>query len=213
MPIEFRCTQCGKLLRTGDDTAGRQAQCPECGTIRTVPNPAEAQSPAIPSLAPLEGGGQPASGSPFAAVVGGETAYQSPVADMHEPSPAERVSGPATALMVFAILCIIMDSLIVLGALTGAVLILAGQIQPDDPSALFLCGFYVVWGLVFLAISIVVLMGARRMKNLTSYGFAMTAAILAMIPCLSSCWLIGLPFGIWAIVVLGDNSVKAAFRN
>ncbi len=30
MPIEFRCLQCGKLLRTGDDTAGKQAKCPEC---------------------------------------------------------------------------------------------------------------------------------------------------------------------------------------
>jgi len=37
MPIEFRCTQCNKLLRTGDDTAGKEARCPACGTVVTIP--------------------------------------------------------------------------------------------------------------------------------------------------------------------------------
>jgi phage FluMu protein Com len=37
MPIEFRCTQCQKLLRTQDDTAGKQAKCPVCGTLVLIP--------------------------------------------------------------------------------------------------------------------------------------------------------------------------------
>ncbi|MBN1591282.1 MAG: hypothetical protein JW888_17350 [Pirellulales bacterium] len=37
MPIEFRCTQCGKLLRTPDATSGQQAKCPACGAVITVP--------------------------------------------------------------------------------------------------------------------------------------------------------------------------------
>jgi uncharacterized membrane protein/phage FluMu protein Com len=37
MSIEFRCSQCSKLLRTGDETAGRQAKCPDCGAITKVP--------------------------------------------------------------------------------------------------------------------------------------------------------------------------------
>lgn len=37
MPIEFRCGQCGKLLRTGDETAGKQAKCPSCGTVQPIP--------------------------------------------------------------------------------------------------------------------------------------------------------------------------------
>ncbi len=53
MPIEFRCTQCNKLLRTPDETAGRQAKCPECGMIVTVPSPGAA------------GPSEPGSGSPF----------------------------------------------------------------------------------------------------------------------------------------------------
>jgi len=70
MAIEFRCGPCGRLLRTGDDTAGKQAQCPECGALTRVP--ASAQPPAswAPPLAPLEAtaslppSGAP--GSPFA---------------------------------------------------------------------------------------------------------------------------------------------------
>ena len=37
MPIEFRCTDCNKLLRTKDESAGKQAKCPECGKRLTVP--------------------------------------------------------------------------------------------------------------------------------------------------------------------------------
>jgi hypothetical protein len=39
MPIEFRCPQCQKLLRVGDDAAGKQAKCPGCGDPVTVPAP------------------------------------------------------------------------------------------------------------------------------------------------------------------------------
>ena len=52
-----------------------------------------------------------------------------------------------------------------------------------------------------------------KMKNLESYSFAMAASIIAMIPCIGPCCLLGIPFGIWSIVVLGDAQVKAAFRS
>jgi hypothetical protein len=52
-----------------------------------------------------------------------------------------------------------------------------------------------------------------KMKRLESYGLAMTAAIIVMVPYVSPCCILGLPFGIWALVVLCDSSVKAAFRN
>ncbi len=37
MPIEFRCESCSKLLRTPDESAGKKAKCPQCGTIVDVP--------------------------------------------------------------------------------------------------------------------------------------------------------------------------------
>ena len=50
MPIEFRCTKCSKLLRTPDETGGKQARCPQCGTILAIPVPAAA--PATPPTPP-----------------------------------------------------------------------------------------------------------------------------------------------------------------
>ncbi|MGA7700516.1 MAG: hypothetical protein WCB27_12965 [Thermoguttaceae bacterium] len=74
-------------------------------------------------------------------------------------------------------------------------------------------GANVAAGVFKCIVAIVMLVGATKMKKLESYSFAMAAAIIAMIPCISPCCLLGLPFGIWALVVLGDGSVKAAFQS
>jgi len=58
MPIEFRCTKCSKLLRTPDETAGKQARCPECGTILQIPSaPSVAAAVSAPLAAPAFGPG------------------------------------------------------------------------------------------------------------------------------------------------------------
>lgn len=38
MPIESNCQGCGRLLRVGDEHAGKLARCPHCQTIYTVPS-------------------------------------------------------------------------------------------------------------------------------------------------------------------------------
>ncbi len=50
------------------------------------------------------------------------------------------------------------------------------------------------------------------MKNLESRGLAMTAAVLAALPCISPCCIVGLPVGIWCINVMNDPVVKAVYR-
>jgi hypothetical protein len=39
VPIEFNCDGCGKTLRVPDEHAGKQARCPGCQTVLTVPSP------------------------------------------------------------------------------------------------------------------------------------------------------------------------------
>jgi hypothetical protein len=73
-------------------------------------------------------------------------------------------------------------------------------------------GFQVGEGLFVLVMSALVLWGALSMKSLRNYEFAVVAAILAIVPCLTPCCLIGLPFGIWALVVLRRPGVKALFH-
>jgi uncharacterized membrane protein/phage FluMu protein Com len=38
MAIEFHCSKCGKFLSTDESKAGRQAKCPGCGELVTVPD-------------------------------------------------------------------------------------------------------------------------------------------------------------------------------
>ncbi len=118
MPIEFRCSQCGKLLRTGDDTAGRQAQCPECGTISTVPAPAGPQGPSVPPP-PLEGSSPFSFRLPVCRYGRWRKSVSARPAACYaiEVSAVQRVSGPATALIVYAILSIVVDSLLIVGML------------------------------------------------------------------------------------------------
>ena len=65
MAIEFRCTQCSKLLRTGDETAGKWAKCPECGTVLLVPAPGAGSPGAGAPGAPAFPSPGPEAGSPF----------------------------------------------------------------------------------------------------------------------------------------------------
>lgn len=83
MPIEFRCLQCGKLLRTGDDTAGKQAKCPECGAV--MPIPAAEILPALPTTVYQRQDNPP---SPFGPPGVAENPYQSPAAFSSVTAPA-----------------------------------------------------------------------------------------------------------------------------
>jgi MoxR-like ATPase len=43
--IEFRCNSCSRLLKVASANAGRQAKCPECGALQTIPASPGAVSP------------------------------------------------------------------------------------------------------------------------------------------------------------------------
>jgi hypothetical protein len=64
---------------------------------------------------------------------------------------------------------------------------------------------------VTLLLAIGIIYAGIQMKSLRSYSMVMTFSILAMVPCLSNCCWVGLPIGIWALVVLSDPAVKAGF--
>jgi sorbitol-specific phosphotransferase system component IIC len=75
-------------------------------------------------------------------------------------------------------------------------------------------GFGIMVCIVGILIDAVIILGANKMRNLDSYGFAVAASILSVIPCLSSpCFVLGMPFGIWALVVLMNEDVRNAFSD
>lgn len=90
MTIEFRCQQCGRLLRTGDDTVGKQAKCPACQFVQVIPAPLPPTDAANEyGVAPVEFSanpfavppppGAPRAGAPPAAPAS-DNPYASPVA-------------------------------------------------------------------------------------------------------------------------------------
>ena len=62
-----------------------------------------------------------------------------------------------------------------------------------------------------MALGIVVLFGAMQMMKAKMYGLCITSAVLCLLP-FGGCWLVSLPMGIWALVVLMDAHVKQSFR-
>jgi hypothetical protein len=124
---------------------------------------------------------------------------------------ASRVAGPAISLMVCAGLhmalgCIgIPFNIYALTQAAGGGPGLGGQFA-GNPVANLIGGF------IALAIQGFILFGAIQMKKLSTYGVALAAAILSVIPCCSSCLILGIPFGVWALIVLMDQDVKSAFR-
>jgi len=135
-----------------------------------------------------------------------------------EGSPAmERVAGPASGLMVVAVLAALTNcfGIMALSAVLreyteanetrpqGGVSAEGGAAAGRLLSAF--CGMvpsFGIYGIVFR--------GGLRMRSLTSHQAATTAAWIALLP-LSPAVVVSLPVGIWALRVLGDPEIQRAF--
>jgi hypothetical protein len=73
-------------------------------------------------------------------------------------------------------------------------------------------GIGVASAAVGLLIAGLIIYATMEMKKLRQWSLAVAASILAMIPCISPCCIIGLPIGIWSLVILMRDDVKAAFK-
>jgi hypothetical protein len=71
---------------------------------------------------------------------------------------------------------------------------------------------YLGWGGLMALVSVLSVFGAVRMLSLHSYGLAMFGAIVAIIPCVTPCCLIGQIAGVWAFVILVQSDVRKAFH-
>jgi hypothetical protein len=116
------------------------------------------------------------------------------------------VSAPATALEIFGWLGTV--------ALVGfcALFLVLAIAMLDDPNAneedalafVFFAGFVGALGVPY-AVAIVV--GARKMRAMSSRGWALTAAILSV----ATFGVIGIALGVWALVALENPAVRAAY--
>lgn len=141
------------------------------------------------------------------------------------PTPGISESVVAEKLRIPAIGIVVTGAIGVLMTLFGLASAVVGKSQQEIPPGMppevermlksYLAmaeTFAVPINALTLILSLVTLLAGIRMLQRRSYVLVMTGVILAIIPCFSACCCLGMPFGIWALVVLSNAEVKAAFR-
>ena len=118
-----------------------------------------------------------------------------------------QVKGPAIGLLVTGIvnwLTLTASAIVMSGTVQGYVdgRMAEGAQGPPLTIVLMVVGFAFACGILMI-------LAALKMQRLQAYWLAVAASILAVI--ISPSNLIGLPIGIWALVVLSQPEVRAAF--
>jgi len=214
MAIETHCPGCSTKVQVPESLLGKRVKCPKCSQIFVAEDPNAAYEE-IP-----EEEERPRPNRRPAPVDDYEEVDQHEDDDDYEPRPRRRrgsrpeaeaaVKAPAIALIVIGGLGLLyaLFNLIIHVAGGGNEMAMFGQMKNQNQAA-FRIGHIVGIGVTFLW-GIFVPVGGVMMLNMRGYGLAMTGAIIAMLPCNLGC-LLGLPFGIWALVVLNRLDVKRAF--
>ena len=178
----FHCP-CGHKLTVSRSQSGMQTPC-VCG-----------RSVAVPSLSKLSR----------------EQSQPEP----QRTAPVEfQVRGPASWLMgisAFSVICLValiafnLLAILRLDAPDAAVM---GQSTSNRETVLLRLiievGLLVVHAMIFF--------GAYSMSRMRNFGFARAAAMLAVLPGISPCVVLGIPIALSALSTLGRPEVKAAFK-
>jgi hypothetical protein len=127
----------------------------------------------------------------------------------------DKVRIPAIGLIVLGILGVVGGVIsLAMGGINAQQLVDAGM--PADQAERFV-GMMSAGGIVLqvlgLLLSGFIAWAGFQMLHLRSWTAAVVANVLVMIPCVTSCCcVIGLPIGIWGLVVLFNADVKRAFE-
>jgi hypothetical protein len=129
------------------------------------------------------------------------------------PGASDQVSGPSVGLLITGILGAILCFIGLISSVfeTGIESIKAHRYF--EQYAEFAEGAAgVAFCFVGLLVAAFIIYASLKMKELTQWGMCVAASIIAMIPCISPCCIVGLPIGIWCLVVLTKPEVRAAFH-
>jgi hypothetical protein len=136
-----------------------------------------------------------------------------PMPPMGGAPAAQQVQGPAIALLVVGILGVLAQ---IAGLLMNALGVGMGALgnmgggASDRYMQMFSGGIGIVVGILALAMYGFVVWASLQMKQLRGWNISLAGSIVSMLPC-SCCCIIGLPIGIWSLIVLMKPEVKSAF--
>lgn len=119
------------------------------------------------------------------------------------------VQAPAMALLVVSGISV---GLLLLAIPFDLLMLVIGGMAQADDSHIVTIVVRLIWSVAILAASGYCLYGAWQMKTLNNYQHAFYASIVAMIPCLGPCCVLGIPFGAWAMTTLYKDEVRQRFQ-
>ena len=132
-------------------------------------------------------------------------------------SATDLVNGPAIGLIVTGALNVVAGLFRIVISLTGfGLAAFGGAGAGNDEMSKLIMSVAGTTGVVLGALCVicggVTLFSGLKLRKLQSHGLCVTGCILAMIPCTSPCCLVGLPIGIWALVMMSKPEVRSQFK-
>jgi len=129
------------------------------------------------------------------------------------PVASDQVSGPSVGLLITGILGAVLSFIGLIASVfeTGIESIKAHEFM-GEYAGIAEGAAGVAFCFVGLLVAGFIIYASLKMKELTQWSLCIAASIIAMIPCISPCCIVGLPIGIWCLVVLTKPEVKTAFH-
>jgi hypothetical protein len=123
-----------------------------------------------------------------------------------------KIKPAAITLMVFTGIGMLLQIVSLFMNVLGTGVNLANSGNNNDAAAQLMSG---VGGIVMNVVGLLAggfcIYAFLKMMKLQGRGLAYTAIIFSMLPCLGSCWCVNLWIGIWALIAMSDQNVKASF--
>lgn len=197
------CPSCQRPLQVPEEYVGSLVKCPVCGANFTAAQPRES---AVISEGPRQG----------------DEYREDYLGHRDDEAVRGAVAAPAICLIITGCLGLLCSSWWLMGVVNGEVKAAFQQQQahPDARVREFQKrmaeaaegGGFVAVLAVFMAVNLSIILGAVAILRRRFYALAVTSSILAMVNVFGCCCVLGLPFGIWSLMVLTRPDVKAAFQ-
>ena len=120
------------------------------------------------------------------------------------------VRGPGISLIVLSTVAMLLDIVIITNAIRRDAPLMLEEYGRNGGMVMIAAN--VGGNSLLMLVHLIVLIGAFKMLRVQTYPNALTSAIVSIVPFCSPIAIVGIPFGIWALVTLTQPEVKAAFR-
>jgi hypothetical protein len=221
MSMTLVCSSCQRELRLPEELMGKMVKCPACGQTFA------AESTGSPNVPPRgqESHRQP-SQPPFSDHFfqeDSEEGYEDGIDSSNRRrrrfyrAARDEIRGPAIALMIVGMINCILGAL----RIVASIVWMAFQDSPElkgrpefhgmQPFMIFAGAAGIAIAITGIVVGAVITYGAAKMLKLKRYKLAMATSILSLVPVVTFCCILGVPFGIWSIVILCKPEVKDAF--